>query len=99
MKGEILPPDDPTLRREIAVLADRMDITEEVDRLASHLIEFDQIVTEDGEMGRRLEFLLQEMGREINTIGSKSSSPAVSHEVVDVKAELEKIREQIQNIE
>jgi uncharacterized protein (TIGR00255 family) len=94
-----ITPDDPTLQRELAVLADRSDITEEVDRLKSHLVQFDSIATGDGEIGRPLDFLLQEMVRETNTIGSKACDAAVSHDVVEIKAELEKIREQVQNIE
>lgn len=99
LNGDKLPADDPALQREIAILADRSDITEETDRFKSHLVQFDVIIASDGEMGRQLDFLLQEMGREINTIGSKACNASVSHEVVKIKAELEKIREQVQNIE
>jgi uncharacterized protein (TIGR00255 family) len=91
--------DDPTLQRELAVLADRADITEEVDRLKSHIVQFDSIAAANSEIGRPLDFLLQEMVRETNTIGSKACDAAVSHDVVEIKAELEKIREQVQNIE
>jgi uncharacterized protein (TIGR00255 family) len=94
-----ITPEDPTLQREIAVLADRSDITEEMERLKSHLAQFDKIMRTEGEMGRQLDFLLQEMGREVNTMGSKACNSDVSHDVVRMKAELEKIREQVQNIE
>ena len=99
LDGEKLSSGDPTLQREIAFLADRADITEEVDRFKSHLAQFDRITGGDGEIGRQLDFLIQEMGREVNTIGSKACSASVSHDVVRMKAELEKIREQVQNIE
>lgn len=99
LEGEKLSSGDPTLQREIAFLADRADITEEVDRFKSHLAQFDKITNGDGEIGRQLDFLIQEMGREMNTMGSKACSAAVSHDVVRMKAELEKIREQVQNIE
>lgn len=94
-----LSPKDPTLQREIAVLADRADITEEIDRLKSHLQQFDRIVASDDEIGRQLDFLLQELLREANTIGSKACDADISHRVVNMKAELEKMREQVQNIE
>jgi uncharacterized protein (TIGR00255 family) len=99
LDGEKLSSEDPTLQREIAFLADRADITEEVDRFKSHLAQFDRITSGNGEIGRQLDFLIQEMGREVNTMGSKACSAAVSHDVVRMKAELEKIREQVQNIE
>lgn len=99
LDGAPLSAQDPTLQREVAVLADRSDITEELDRLKSHLEQFDKILEGGGEIGRQVDFMLQEMGREVNTIGSKACDAAVSHEVVKVKAELEKIREQVQNIE
>jgi len=69
LDGVTLSKDDPTLLREIAVLVDRLDITEEIVRLTSHLDQFDQIIESEGEIGRRLDFLIQEMGREVNTIG------------------------------
>lgn len=87
------------LEQEVALMADRMSVTEELVRLKSHCDGFLQIMTEDTSVGRKLDFLLQEMNREINTTGSKSSSLAISRLVVEVKSELEKIREQIQNIE
>ncbi len=94
-------PDPVRLAQEIALLAERTDVTEELTRLASHMAQFRRLLTDArGEaMGRKLDFLLQEMGRETNTIASKAMDAEISHDVVDVKAELEKIREQVQNIE
>lgn len=85
--------------RESALYADRGDISEELARLAGHLTRFDQVLAEGAEAGRRVEFLLQEMLREANTIGSKSLDIAISHEVVEIKAEIEKMKEQVQNLE
>ncbi len=84
---------------EAAVYADRVSVDEEIVRLGSHLAAFEDIVTSEGPAGRKLDFLVQEMNREVNTIGSKANHTEVSHIVVDMKNELEKIREQIQNIE
>ena len=87
------------LAQEVAILADRSDISEEVIRLRSHLKQFKALFKEVQPVGKKMEFLLQEMNREINTIGSKSMESTISHQVVSIKAEFEKIREQIQNIE
>ena len=76
-----------------------MAIDEELVRLDSHFAEFEKIMQSSEPVGRKLDFLLQEMNRETNTIGSKCSDAGIAHIVVDMKAELEKIREQIQNIE
>ncbi len=84
---------------EAAIFADRAAIDEELVRLASHFDAFETIVSDDEPAGRRLDFLLQEINRETNTIGSKAGNSEIAHLVVGVKAELEKIREQIQNIE
>jgi uncharacterized protein (TIGR00255 family) len=93
-----LRPDD--LIREVAVFAERSDVTEEVVRLASHLDQFESIVrTENDSPGRKLEFLVQEMGREANTIGSKAGDVSVSRHVVEIKSALEKVRELVQNVE
>jgi uncharacterized protein (TIGR00255 family) len=93
-----LRPED--LIREVAVFAERTDVAEEVTRLGSHLEQFEAIVrTEDDGPGRKLEFLVQEMGREANTIGSKAGDVAVSRGVVEIKAALEKVRELVQNVE
>ena len=82
-----------------ALIAEKSDITEEVVRLKSHLQLFRDKVAGKGEVGKELDFLLQEMNREANTMSSKAQDFGISKEVVSVKAELEKIREQIQNIE
>jgi uncharacterized protein (TIGR00255 family) len=94
-------PDPVRLAQEIALLAERTDVTEELTRLNSHLAQFRTMLTDTPEeaVGRKLDFLLQEMGREVNTIASKCQDAAISLDVVQSKAELEKIREQVQNIE
>lgn len=92
-------PDEARLAQEIALMADRSDITEEQVRFASHLVQFDAALQSPEPVGRKLDFLLQEMGREVNTIGSKANDGEITLCVVELKAELEKIREQIQNIE
>jgi uncharacterized protein (TIGR00255 family) len=91
--------DPQRLGQEVAILADRSDISEELVRLESHLKQLKTLFREAQPVGRKLEFLLQEINREINTIGSKSMDGSISQQVVAVKAELEKMREQIQNIE
>ncbi len=85
--------------QEIAMLAERSDVTEELTRLKSHVVQFRTALKEKRPVGKRLDFLLQEMGREVNTIGSKANDGDISSEVVELKSELEKIREQVQNIE
>jgi uncharacterized protein (TIGR00255 family) len=85
--------------QEIVMLAERSDVTEELIRLQSHVAQFRATLKAKGPVGKRLDFLLQEMGREINTIGSKANDGDISAEVVELKSELEKIREQVQNIE
>jgi len=87
------------LAQEVAVLADRLDVTEELTRLAAHLDRLDEAVAADGEAGKRLDFLIQEAFREINTCGNKAQDVEVSRLTVDFKVELEKCREQVQNIE
>jgi uncharacterized protein (TIGR00255 family) len=91
--------DDARLASEAAFFADKSSITEEVVRLYSHLEQLPVILSQDEPVGRKLDFLVQEMNREINTIGSKANDLIIARHVVDVKSELEKIREQIQNIE
>lgn len=93
------PIDGQRLAQEVALLADRLDVSEEITRLRTHLGEFRRLCQSDGVLGRHLEFLTQEMGREVNTIGSKSQSAEVAGRVVAIKAELERLREQIQNVE
>src|SRR3954468_5577905 len=87
------------LEAEIVILADRSDVTEELVRLESHFEQFARLLQADGPVGRRLDFLLQEIGRESNTIGAKSQDAPIAHLVVEMKAELERIREQVQNVE
>lgn len=91
--------DEGRLEMEVAVMADRCCVDEEVTRTRSHLVAFGQTLEEGGVVGRKLEFTLQEINREVNTIGSKSSNAEVAMLVVEMKSELEKAREQIQNIE
>lgn len=91
--------DKERLSTEIAILADKASIDEEVVRLKSHINQFRLIFKEGDAIGRKLDFLIQEFNREINTIGSKSSDVSISNNVVDLKSIIEKIREQIQNIE
>ena len=91
--------EDERLLREIVYYADRMDITEELIRLDSHFDQMEKCLASKRPVGRKLDFLAQEMFREINTIGSKANDAPLSTEVVALKAELEKIREQVQNIE
>ena len=91
--------DETRLTQECVFLADRCDVTEELTRLHSHVTQFDDMVKKREPVGRQLDFLLQEMGREVNTIGSKVNSAEISTHVVTLKSELEKIREQVQNVE
>jgi uncharacterized protein (TIGR00255 family) len=92
-------PDPPRLYQELAVYADRGDITEEIVRLDSHMIQFEQTLKRTESVGKTLDFLLQEIGREVNTIGSKANDAEIAGHVVQMKAELERIREQVQNVE
>ena len=95
-KGKL---DSSRLEQEVVIYADRSDVTEECARIATHAAHFREMASETGPVGRRIDFLIQELNRETNTMGSKSSSPEISSRVVSMKAEMEKIREQIQNIE
>ena len=97
LEGHELPED--RILQEIAMLSDRLDCTEECVRLEAHCVQFARYIAEEATPGRKLNFLLQEMNREINTIGSKSNDVAIVEQVVEVKEELERIREQVQNIE
>jgi uncharacterized protein (TIGR00255 family) len=87
------------IAQEIAVMVDRADVTEEIARLESHVAQFSSMLASGETIGRKLDFLLQEMHREANTIGAKSSSARISHLAVDLKSALERLREQIQNVE
>jgi uncharacterized protein (TIGR00255 family) len=91
--------DPARLNQELAHFADRCDISEELARLDSHLVQLGALIQAREPVGRTMDFLLQELGREINTIGSKANDSTITGHVITVKAELEKIREQIQNIE
>ena len=91
--------DEARLLQEVALMADRSDISEEIVRFTSHLQQFDEALTCGEPVGRKMDFLLQEMNREVNTIGSKANDGTLASFVVELKAELEKIREQVQNIE
>jgi uncharacterized protein (TIGR00255 family) len=94
------PVEEGRIAAELAVFADRSDITEELTRLRSHLVQFRQTVTEeDGAVGRKLDFLLQEMGRETNTIGAKANDLEITRAIIAMKSELESLREQAQNVE
>lgn len=95
----IIAIDGDRIIQEAAILAERSDITEEIVRAASHLAQFRSLMLAEEPAGRKLNFLMQELNREFNTIGSKTDTSAIAHMVVDVKAELEKIREQVQNVE
>jgi len=99
LAGADVPMDDQTLLREVAFFAERSDINEELSRLSSHLQQFRELLTASGPAGRKLEFLTQEMYREVNTIGSKSSDPQISRDVVEIKVCVDRLREQSQNIE
>ncbi len=91
--------DEGRIEQEAAFLADKSDISEEIIRVRSHLAQFDAIMAAETPSGHKLNFLMQEINREFNTIGSKSAKTDISHMVVNVKSELEKIREQVQNVE
>jgi uncharacterized protein (TIGR00255 family) len=97
--GLNLAVDDERLLKEISIFADRSDISEELTRLESHLAQFAHHLRKNEPVGRTLEFITQEIFRELNTLGAKSNDAAISQHVVTCKAELEKIREQIQNLE
>ena len=87
------------LAREVALLADRLDVSEEVTRLQSHLEQLEKVLAGGGPVGRQLDFLAQEFFREANTVGSKCNDAEVAHLVVDLKTQVERLREQVQNVE
>jgi len=91
--------DEKRLEQEIVLWSDKLDITEELTRLDAHIQHFRELMIENGDAGKRLNFLLQEMNREANTIGSKANSTPIGHAVVELKNEIERIREQVQNIQ
>ncbi len=94
-----VPVDPARLAQEIAILADRTDVTEEITRLRSHVAQVQALLAAGEPAGRKLDFLVQEMHREVNTIGSKSQSAEIAAAVVEMKAEVERMREQVQNVE
>lgn len=94
-----IAPSDERLLKEIVFFADRSDISEELTRFSSHLDQFEALIDKDEAVGRTLDFIIQELNREVNTIGSKANDLIISQTVVGMKTELEKIREQVQNIE
>jgi uncharacterized protein (TIGR00255 family) len=91
--------DEQRFITEVAIFADKADINEELTRLHSHIRQFEETLTESEPIGRKLDFLLQEMNREVNTIGSKANDSKIAKEVVEMKSLLEKVKEQVQNIE
>lgn len=97
--GLELDVNDERVLKEVALFADRSDIAEEITRLRHHLTQLKELLRSDGEIGRKAEFILQEIGREIHTIGSKANDLAISQRVIEFKNELERIKEQIANVE
>lgn len=91
--------DENRIAQEAVIYADKTSIEEELTRLNSHIVQFKELVNSDGPVGKKLDFMIQEMNRETNTIGSKAGSGEITKAVIDLKVEIEDIREQIQNIE
>jgi uncharacterized protein (TIGR00255 family) len=91
--------DESRLSQEVAIFAEKSDITEEIVRLRSHLAQFSEMLACEEAIGRKVDFLIQEMNREVNTIGSKSSDAFISKQVIEIKSEIAKLREQVQNLE
>lgn len=90
---------DERVLKEVALFADRCDVTEEITRLRSHLGQLRELLRSEGEVGRKAEFILQEIGREVHTIGSKANDLQISQRVIECKNELERVREQMANVE
>lgn len=97
--GTAAEPDPARLAQEVAYLADRVDISEEIARLKAHIDHFRQIMADETDVGKRLDFLTQELNREANTITSKTNNLAIKENALAIKSEIEKIREQVQNVE
>jgi uncharacterized protein (TIGR00255 family) len=97
--GRFSPAQEERIHLEIALLADRCDVSEEIARFGTHLDHIEQLIAQGGPLGRKFEFLLQELQREANTLSVKSSHPQVSARIVEIKTEIERLREQIQNVE
>lgn len=91
--------DSAELAREVALLADRLDVSEELARLEAHLVQLRRLIEKGGPVGRKLDFLTQEFLREANTVGAKCNDAQVAHQVVELKAHIERLREQVQNVE
>ena len=96
---KVTPVDETRLAQEIVIYSDKCSVEEELTRLRSHISQFLNLLSEDKAIGKKLDFLIQEMNRETNTIGSKANSLEITNLVVDIKTEIENIREQVQNIE
>lgn len=99
LSGSAIQIDPGRLETEIVLLSDRSDISEELARLSSHFDQLGALLETEGPVGRRLDFLLQEIGREANTIGAKGQDASIAHLIVELKAEVERLREQVQNVE
>lgn len=97
LKNDVV--DENRIAQEAVIYADKTSIEEELTRLNSHIVQFNELVNRDGPVGKKLDFMIQEMNRETNTIGSKAGSGEITKAVIDLKVELEDIREQVQNIE
>ena len=91
--------DESRLAQEVVIYADKCSIEEEITRLKSHISQFEKLINSEEAVGKKLDFIIQEMNRETNTIGSKANSLEITNEVINMKTEIENIREQIQNIE
>lgn len=91
--------DESRLAQEVVIYADKCSIEEEVTRLDSHILQFEKLINSNEAIGKKLDFIIQEMNRETNTIGSKANNLDITNGVIDIKTELENIREQVQNIE
>jgi uncharacterized protein (TIGR00255 family) len=94
-----MPVDESRLSQEVAIMADKSDITEEIVRFRSHIGQLLEMLKSHDAIGRKVDFLIQEMNREVNTIGSKSGDAEISLQVIEIKSELAKLREQVQNLE
>lgn len=99
MEGLDITANEDRLLQEVAIMADKTDITEEIVRFRSHVVQLTNTLKMDEPIGRKLDFIIQEMNREVNTIGSKAMDITLTDHVVQLKCELEKVREQVQNIE
>ena len=99
VKGLDITANEDRLLQEVAIMADKTDITEEIVRFTSHVVQLKNTLADTNSIGRKIDFILQEMNREVNTIGSKAMDSIITEFVVQLKCELEKIREQVQNVE